>query len=34
LADLLRRIALQAQLDDGPLVARETGQQLFDRFGQ
>src|SRR5262245_3045228 len=34
LADLLRRIALQAQLDDGPLVPLQTPQQLLNRLSQ
>src|SRR5262249_35513476 len=34
LANLLGRVALQAQLDDGTLVRVQPAQQLLDRFGQ
>src|SRR5262249_54847134 len=33
-ADLLRRVALQAQLDDASLVTVQTAQQLLDRLGE
>src|SRR5262245_7667375 len=34
LADLLGRVALEAHLDDGPLVAVQLAQQPLDRLGQ
>src|SRR5262249_31638033 len=33
-ADLLGRVALEAQLDDRPLIGTEPAKQLFDGFGE